>query len=92
LCNRVLFEGVFPDRLKYATIIPVFKKGDKQDLSNYRPISILTSFNKIFEKVIYSRLVQHLNDHNILSKYQYGFRAKLGTDNVIFNFITEILH
>jgi hypothetical protein len=92
LCNRVLFEGVFPDRLKYATIIPVFKKGDRKDLSNYRPISILTSFNKIFETVMYSRLVQHLFDHNILSKYQYCFRAKLGTDNAIFNLITEILH
>jgi Notch-like protein len=92
LCNRVLSDGVFPDRLKYATFIPVFKKGDRKDQCNYRPISILTSFNKIFEKVMYSRLVQHLNDHNILSKYQYCFRAKLGTDNAIFNLITEILH
>jgi Notch-like protein len=91
LCNRVLFEGVFPGRLKYATIIPMFKKGGRKDLSNYRPISILTTFNKIFEKVMYNRLVQHLDDHNILSKYQYGFRAKLGTDNAIFNLITEIL-
>jgi hypothetical protein len=92
LCNRVLFEGVFPDRLKYATIIPAFKKGDRKDPSNSRPISILTLFNKIFEKVMYSRLVQHLNDHHILRTYQYGFRAKLGTDNAIFNFRTEILH
>jgi hypothetical protein len=91
-CNRILFEVVFPDGLKYAIIIPVFKKGDRKDLSNYRPKTILTSFNKIFEKVMYSRLVQHLNDHNILSKYQYGFRAKLGTDNAIFNLITGILH
>jgi hypothetical protein len=70
----------------------VFKKGDRKDLSNYRPISILTPFNKIFEKVMYSRLAQHLNDHNILCKYQYGFKAKSGTDNAIFNLITEILH
>jgi hypothetical protein len=41
---------------------------------------------------MYSRLAQHLNDHNTLNKYQYGFRAKLGTDNAIFNLITEILH
>jgi hypothetical protein len=39
-CNRVLFEGVFPDRLKYATIVPVYKRGDRKDLFNYRPISI----------------------------------------------------
>jgi hypothetical protein len=50
LCNRALFEGIFPDRLKYATIAPVYKKGDRNILSNYS-ISILMSFNKIFEKV-----------------------------------------
>jgi hypothetical protein len=62
---KVLFEGVFPDRLKYATIVPVYKKGDNYNVSNYRPISILTTFNKIFEKVIYSRLLKHLNKYNI---------------------------
>jgi hypothetical protein len=46
-----LFEGVFPDRLNNATIVPVYKKGDKRCLANCRPISILTSFNKIFEMV-----------------------------------------
>ena len=44
ICNRTLFTGVFPDRLKYATIRPLFKKGNKDDINNYRPISILTSF------------------------------------------------
>jgi hypothetical protein len=44
ICNRALFTGVFPDRLKYATIRPLFKKGNKDDTNNYRPISILTSF------------------------------------------------
>jgi hypothetical protein len=47
LCNRVLFEGVSPDRLKYAEIVPVYKRGERKDISNYRPISILTSFNII---------------------------------------------
>jgi hypothetical protein len=88
LCNRVLFEGVFPDRLKYAKIIPVYKKGDKNNLSNYRPISILTSFNKILEKVIYRRLLKHLNI--ILSKHQFGFRANMGTDIAIFSLISGI--
>jgi Notch-like protein len=48
ICNAVLCSGVFPDRLKYAIVKPVFKKGNKQEISNYRPISILTSFSKIF--------------------------------------------
>jgi hypothetical protein len=91
LCNRVLFEGIYPDRLKYAEIIPVFKKGEKCDLSNYRPISILTSFSKIFEKVMYTRLIWHLNKYKILSNHQFGFRTNRGTDNAIFQLISEIL-
>jgi hypothetical protein len=50
--TRVLHEGIFPDRIKYATTVPVYKKGDKNTVANYRPISILTSINKIFEKVM----------------------------------------
>jgi len=51
ICNRTLFTGVFPDRLKYATIRPSFKKGNKDYINNYRPISILTSFSKIYCKL-----------------------------------------
>jgi Notch-like protein len=48
ICNAVLSTGVFPDKLKYDIVKPVFKKGNKQEISNYRPISLLTSFSKIF--------------------------------------------
>ena len=82
--NRTLFTGVFPDRLKYATIRPLFKKDSKDDINNYRPISILTSFSKIFEKVMQIRLLKHLTDNNILVKEQYGFRTNLKTDNAIY--------
>jgi len=49
ICNAVLSTAVFPDRLKYAVVKPIFKKGNKQEISNYRPISLLTSFSKITE-------------------------------------------
>jgi Notch-like protein len=52
ICNAVLSTGVSPDRLKYAIVKPIFKKGNKQEISNYRSISLLTSFSKIFEKLI----------------------------------------
>jgi hypothetical protein len=69
LCNKMLFEGIFPDRLKYTTIIPIYKRGDKNLVLNYRPISILTSINTIFEKVIYSF------SFIFLSKILYMFRG-----------------
>jgi hypothetical protein len=92
LCNLALFEGIFPERLKYATIVPVYKKGDNNIVTNYRPISFLTSFNKIFEKVMYCRLLKHLSDNNILSNHQFGFRVNQGTENAIFKQISGILN
>ena len=90
--NRTLFIGVFPDRLKYAIVRPLFKKGNKNDISNYRPISILTSFLKIFEKVMQTRVLNHLTDHNILSNEQYGFRTKLKSDNATYQLTNKILN
>jgi hypothetical protein len=73
ICNKVLSSGIFPSRLKYAEVKPLFKKGDKKDMSNYRPISLLTAFSKVIEKVIYARLYWHLNNKNILVNEQFGF-------------------
>ena len=92
ICNRSLFTGVFPDRLKYTSIQPLFKIGSKDDINNYRPISILTSFSKIFEKVMQKRLLKHLTEHNILVKEQYGFRTNLKTDNATYHSTNEILN
>jgi len=58
MCNRTLFTGLFPDRLKYAIIRPLFKKGNKNYVSKYRPISILTTFSKIFENVMLTTLLK----------------------------------
>jgi hypothetical protein len=55
ICNIMLSNGIFPMRLKFSQISPVFKKGKKTEISNYRPVSLLTSFSKVFEKVIYKR-------------------------------------
>jgi hypothetical protein len=63
----MLVSGNFPDRLKYAEVKPLFKNGDKTDPSNYRPISLLTSFSKIFEKIIYRRLYKQICENNTLA-------------------------
>jgi hypothetical protein len=74
--NKILSTGVFPDRLKFAEVRPLYKMGDKTEFSNYRPISLFTSFSKIIEKIIFKRLCNYLNDNNILVDHQYGFRKK----------------
>ena len=76
ICNAILNTGIFPDRLKYAIIKPVFKKGDDQDITNYRPISLFTSFSKVIEKLIYVRLLDHITANSILINKQYGFRTQ----------------
>jgi hypothetical protein len=75
----MLCAGVFPERLKYADIKPCYKGGCENDPSNYRPISLLTSSSKIFEKIILSRLNQHFYDHNIIVSEQFGFRRQSST-------------
>jgi hypothetical protein len=67
---------VFPERLKFAQVKPLSKKREKTEFSNYRPISLLSSFSKIIEKIIYRRLYDHLNTNNILVDEQFGFREK----------------
>lgn len=58
--NLSLNTGICPDRLKYADIKPCFKKGDVTEISNYRPISLVTSFSKLLETLVFNRLKQHL--------------------------------
>ena len=92
ICNKMLFWGVFPNRLKYAIIKPLHKNDDRCEVSNYRPISLLTSFSKIFETVMQKRILKHLTKYNILSTEQYGFRVGLRTDNATYKLTTEILN
>ena len=87
----MLSTGTFPIRLKYAEIKPLFKKGDMNNKANFRPISLLTSFTKVFEKVIYARLYQHTTSNNILANEQFAFRTKLSTAKATNNLIIEIL-
>jgi len=80
ICNRSLSSGIFPEHLKYAVVKPLFKKGDKSKISNYRPISILSSFSKVLEKVTYNQLQEHLNKYSTLAEEQFGFRSDSTTN------------
>ena len=72
--NLSLLSGHVPSQLKRAKVIPLYKKGDKTLLTNHRPISILPALSKILEKLMYNRLVSYFNRHNLLYKFQFGFR------------------
>jgi hypothetical protein len=78
--------------LKYSIIKPLYKKGNKKDVSNYRPISLLTSLPKMLEKVVQARLLDYLHKNNIISKEQYGFRKGLTTDVAVYKLINEVLN
>lgn len=83
LANVCFKNGEFPLSLKQSIITPVFKSGDKGEVGNYRPISVLPSISKILEKLINNRLIKYLQRFNILSKSQFGFRQGLSTEDAV---------
>ena len=88
--NSAFTLGLFPDNLKTAKVIPVHKTGDKYNPLNYRPISLLTTFSKVFEKLIYSRAEAFLNKHSLIAPTQYDFRAGHLTIHALTDVITSI--
>ena len=89
--NLSLSTGIVPEKLKIAKVIPVFKKGAKYNVSNYRPISVLPIFSKILEKCMYNRLFNFLNQFNIICNNQFGFRPKHSTSSALLSFIDNVV-
>ena len=73
--NQSISVGIFPIDWKLARVSPVFKKGKKSDLNNYRPTSVIPIVAKIFEKIIYNQLYKYLNDNSLLTNCQSRFRS-----------------
>ena len=80
LVNQSLRKGYFPGELKISRVKPLFKSGDSELLSNYRPISLLSSFSKVFEYVIFHQLFDYFNESNLLCIQQFGFRPGHSTE------------
>ena len=80
IINQSILTGIFPDQLKLAKVKPLYKKGDKCCLNNYRPISLLPTLSKIFERVMYKQLYQYFNENKLLCEQQYGFRSQHSTE------------
>ena len=87
--NFYFNHGVSPKNCVTAKIVSIFKKGNRDDPSNYRPISLFTCFSKIVEKLIHKRLVSFLNKHKVIQKHQYGFQSNVSTNHALIDVVSD---
>ena len=90
IINKSLSEGIFPDMLKSALVCPIFKKNDKTNCANYRPISLLSNIGKIFKRIMYTRLDSFLDVNDIIYNLQFGFRKKHSTNHALLSIVEKI--
>ena len=90
LINETIKSKIFPDALKIARVIPIFKKGDRTNLNNYRPISLLPVLSKILEKIINNQITKKLDELHLIDDNQYGFRTGHSTEDAVLKFIDYI--
>ena len=91
IINKCISEGIFPDSFKTASVIPLHKNGSKLDPNNYRPISILPTLSKIFERHISTQLLSFLTKHNVIESNQSGFRKSHSCCTALINLIDKWL-
>ena len=90
IINDSFSSGIHPEKLKIVNVIPVFKKGSRLQVSNYRPISLLSNINKIFEKVMHRRMTEFLEFHKKIYIRQFGFRSKHSTTHALIDITNKI--
>ena len=90
IINQMLATGIFPEKLKLAKVIPIYKKDDDTLFTNYRPISLLPTISKIFEKVIFKQLYAHFQEKNLFYSSQYGFREGHSTELATLELVDRI--
>ena len=91
ITNLSFQTGIFPSDLKKAKVIPIYKCKDKSNFCNYRPISLLPTFSKIIERLVYNRLYKYIQINKILDPVQYGFQSKLSTEHAIIELQNRII-
>ena len=79
ICNLSFKTGIFPQQMKTANVVPIYKSGDEKMFSNYRPVSVLPVFSKLIERLMYNRLIMFVTNNDLLYKYQFGFQRGKST-------------
>lgn len=92
LINLSMQTGRFPDKLKVSIVKPLYKKGNKALIDNYRPVTLIPILSKLFEKVLHSKLYSFFLKYNVIAADQYGFQRDKSTTLATFNLVNEILH
>ena len=92
IINQSLCTGIFPSKLKLARVIPLYKKEDGEQFGKYRPISLLSSISKIFEKFAFDQLYDYLSLHGLLLDNQHGFLKHHSTELAALELTDRILH
>jgi len=85
IINLSIIQGSVPDDLKSARVVPLFKKNDKTEVGNYRPVSVLSVISKALEKVIFDQVEEYLSSNNLLYDFQSGFRKGFSTDTCLIH-------
>ena len=91
LINQILNTGIFPDKMKIAKVIPIFKNEDQTSFCNYRPISLLPVISKVIEKVIYNQMYSFFTKHQLFNDNQYAFRSGHSTEHAILEVIDRTI-
>jgi hypothetical protein len=91
LTNLSFETGTFPEVLKKSIVSPVFKSGDREHMGNYRPISSLSVFSKLFENAFCNRLVNYLDKFDYLDNCQHGFRKNMSTTTAVSDFVNRLM-
>jgi len=90
IINTSIVTGVYPSLWKHGIITPIFKSGDRDEINNYRPITILPIISKVLEKIVANQLTSFLEENNLISNTQHGFRSKLSTETALLKVTDEI--
>ena len=91
LINESFESGFYPNMLKYAKVVPIHKAKSTEELTNYRPVSLLPIFNKILEKLMHTRLISFLEKHNIIFEHPFGFQKKKSTSLAILDLYNQLV-